>query len=296
MKGYQWVDWAFEQEVTGRDSASATTAKFVLVSLAHYVNQDGEGFPGLPAIARDVQRSTRAVQYALDALTAQGLIDDTGKREGRTGRVVVWKLIRQPLHHSETDNGATADGPMAQPPTANGARKANVIRTDQGTDQGTGLHAAPKPPRPRFLTFDALAEVFDIDPATAAKGKAAQIGKAAREIIGLTPWMGGTDRTAPESWLQELHRNSVGIAELADAGEPEGIASYSDRDLHPAAIKGEILRRIRNWPVLFPGRPGQRPPTITIPALAKWWHELDQPERLTPAARDRARDLFSRAR
>ena len=70
------------------------TQRLTLISLASVADAHGESsHPGIGYLAETTGASERTVQRSLEALAAVGLIEDTGERTGRTGRVVVWRML-----------------------------------------------------------------------------------------------------------------------------------------------------------------------------------------------------------
>jgi DNA-binding MarR family transcriptional regulator len=70
------------------------TQRLTLISLASVADAHGESsHPGIGYLAETTGASDRTVQRSLEALVAAGLIEDTGERRGRTGRVVVWRML-----------------------------------------------------------------------------------------------------------------------------------------------------------------------------------------------------------
>jgi hypothetical protein len=78
--------WAYDQEIF------QSSKKFVLVALCDYCGDSGTAYPGLETLCRMTALSEDTVTRCLDALVADGLISDTGKRAGNTGRVKVYQL------------------------------------------------------------------------------------------------------------------------------------------------------------------------------------------------------------
>ncbi|HET6631543.1 MAG TPA: helix-turn-helix domain-containing protein [Rhodanobacteraceae bacterium] len=83
------ITWALRVPVP------ASSAKFVLVVLANQANDEtGHAFPSVGYLASATGQDRKTVLANLAKLIEWGLIEDTGKRVGRTGRVIVYRLIR----------------------------------------------------------------------------------------------------------------------------------------------------------------------------------------------------------
>lgn len=77
-----------------KNGGLSTPDRMILLLIASTADPHGESsFPGLEYLAELSGASVRTVQRSLDALMAHGLIEDTGERRGRTGRVVVWRML-----------------------------------------------------------------------------------------------------------------------------------------------------------------------------------------------------------
>lgn len=82
------IDWAFEQDTAGPGP------KLVLVVLARHCFEPGDtlAWPSATEIGEKASMRRTAVLENLKRLEASGLIHDSGKRRGRTGQVIVWRL------------------------------------------------------------------------------------------------------------------------------------------------------------------------------------------------------------
>lgn len=67
--------------------------KLVLLSLADRADANFECFPKVSTIAKDTCQTERSVRRQLDELIELGLIEDSGKRIGRTNKTKVWRLV-----------------------------------------------------------------------------------------------------------------------------------------------------------------------------------------------------------
>ncbi len=67
-------------------------AKMVLLALANYANEAGEAYPSTAAIAEFGDMNHKTATVALDRLEAMGLISDTGRKQGKSGQIKVYRL------------------------------------------------------------------------------------------------------------------------------------------------------------------------------------------------------------
>lgn len=86
------IDWAFEQDAGGPGP------KLVLIVLARHCFNPGDtlAWPSAAEICETASMRRTAVLENLKRLEAFGLIHDSGKRKGRTGQVIVWRLGNSP--------------------------------------------------------------------------------------------------------------------------------------------------------------------------------------------------------
>lgn len=117
------IDWAFDQ-YTGRPGP-----KLVLVALARHCFKPGDAlaWPTAGTIGRLADMGRTAVLDNIKQLQALGLIQDTGARKGRTGRVIVWRLGKSP--DSGLLNGSES-GPFNHPDSAPLGGKWSGIRQE----------------------------------------------------------------------------------------------------------------------------------------------------------------------
>lgn len=104
----QAITWAFSQRV------ESSAAKFVLVSLANFANENGEAYPCIRTISELTSLDRKTVLLALHRLKEAGLIDDTGKRKGRTLSVLVYQLSCPKNGASPKTDGSRPVFPMKQ--------------------------------------------------------------------------------------------------------------------------------------------------------------------------------------
>ncbi|WP_410009774.1 DnaT-like ssDNA-binding domain-containing protein [Pantoea agglomerans] len=79
--------WA-KRVKTGRSSAKA-----VLTWLADMCGADLTAYPSITALAEATELDKKTVQTCLQYLIAQGFIEDTGERRGRTRQIPVYRLL-----------------------------------------------------------------------------------------------------------------------------------------------------------------------------------------------------------
>lgn len=121
------IRWALDQSV------EKPSIKFVLVVMADCVNAEGGEvlcWPSYSFLSKRTGLNTKTVESAVYDLRMGGLIVDTGKRRGETGKVVVYRL-------NTTKTGGISPGPQ-QPPSDG--------QEDQNTPKTGGITEAANPP------------------------------------------------------------------------------------------------------------------------------------------------------
>lgn len=93
------TDWAWEQGLKPH-------LKLVLLTIADRADAEGECFPRVSTIAKDTCQSERSVLRQLSELVDMNLLQDTGKRKGRTNKTKVWKLVG---FYDDTQSGLNDD-------------------------------------------------------------------------------------------------------------------------------------------------------------------------------------------
>lgn len=81
------ISWALKQSVP------RTTHKFVLVVLANYADADNCCYPSVECLCQNTGQNRKTILDGLKFLRDHGLIVDTSQRVGRTGNVIVYKLL-----------------------------------------------------------------------------------------------------------------------------------------------------------------------------------------------------------
>lgn len=84
------MSWVLKLEV------ARSSEKFILVCLANYADERGVCYPSTETLVRDTGQDRKTVTLNLQRLCESGLLRDTGRRIGRTGRVPVYQLVGMP--------------------------------------------------------------------------------------------------------------------------------------------------------------------------------------------------------
>ena len=126
---YDAMRWAMNAPV------GPAITKFVLVAMAECVNSsDGalECWPSYAHLSRRTGANLKTVEASVYRLREQGFIVDTGKREGGTGKVVVYRL-------NDPKSGVVTPGPQG-PQSIDDASAARAPTTPKaGSLQGNEI-------------------------------------------------------------------------------------------------------------------------------------------------------------
>lgn len=100
------LNWALRQPVF------ASSQKFILVLLGNYAGDRGITYPSIPSLAKATALTEETVRTSLDKLVAAGLIADTGKKAGATGKIRVFQFPAEAWSSAEqSPNGLGIQSP-----------------------------------------------------------------------------------------------------------------------------------------------------------------------------------------
>lgn len=144
--------------------AYAAAQPLPLTTAAVYSLLSDRNLPAMPArdtLAAILGVSVRTVGNAISRLTAADLIKDSGRRQGKTGRVKVWDTLHRPLE--DTPPAAIEDTPPTASPYGKVTSAAGKLiqRLIKEVVNGT------------TLSLDQLSKLVDLEPANAADADAA---------------------------------------------------------------------------------------------------------------------------
>lgn len=97
------ITWAFKQDV------QRSSAKFVLVAMADCADVHGYCWPSVAHLCDATAQNRKTVLVSLERLRADGLVEVTGKRSGRTGSVPIYRLIMRARTAASSPENGTAD-------------------------------------------------------------------------------------------------------------------------------------------------------------------------------------------
>lgn len=94
------IAWAFQQKL------ERPSLKLLLVAMADYAGDRGTVFPSVLTLSEKTSLDRKTVIECLQELRRLGLLWDTGKRMGTTGRVKVYRLaLEQSQKRNDSENG-----------------------------------------------------------------------------------------------------------------------------------------------------------------------------------------------
>lgn len=84
-------------------SLKPASLKLVLLSLADRADENHCAYPSVKRLTADTGLDRKTVLEAMDKLQKHGVLEDTGKRKGRTKSVKVWQLLGVVGRHDDDD-------------------------------------------------------------------------------------------------------------------------------------------------------------------------------------------------
>lgn len=222
--------------------------KFLLLALADHASDTGHSvFPGRQALAAKTSDSPRNVSRLLAALEARGLIVAVAYRKGGPGKATNWRIDVDVL---------------SAWPKVDTTRKVKVdtVRNVATGDSNPNLDTTePQPGHHGASTWT--------PPATQPSGTVIEPSTPTEYAPATTN--GALSHTeAKNTIVAALNRNPTQLTRTA-----WGEIDKASKDLRAVgATAPEIHRRIRNWPLLWPGT------TPTPSAVVKHWDRLDDPQ------------------
>lgn len=114
-----------------------SSMKFLLLALADNADARGICWPSVEELCRKTSQNRKTVMAGLAQLEENGIIVDTGKREGRTGKVKIYKLTLQDDAKSTVNGTIKSLENTPDNSTGNGTIE-TVPETAQLNDTGNG--------------------------------------------------------------------------------------------------------------------------------------------------------------
>lgn len=141
--------WA-KKVKTGRSSAKA-----VLTWLADMCGSDLTAYPSITALAEATELDKKTVQSCLQYLIAQGFIEDTGERRGRTKQIPVYRLtgVEESIADAERTqkrdclNEPKNGGVKPNPPKTGCVKNNQTIPFFPSNDPKNGIRNPPEEPK-----------------------------------------------------------------------------------------------------------------------------------------------------
>lgn len=95
-------------------SPSKSSELLVLLSMADRAGEDHTCWPSVARLVKDTKLNEKTVNTALKGLVAQGLIRDTGRKIGQTGRVKIYQLVG--VLGRDEQSGNSGNSPQPEKP------------------------------------------------------------------------------------------------------------------------------------------------------------------------------------
>lgn len=170
--------WAWMQRIPKNDSASQSAIKIVLLSMADRADEDNICFPSIKRLEADTELNRKTIIAAIGWLKKTKLVEDTGQRRGRTGQVIVYRLLGVDNREITVFNNSPESGtvPETEPLKASktGNSTENGTLTDEPTPEPTDDEAS-KEYRKRNSTENGTVPNTDLKSPENGMGKESQI-------------------------------------------------------------------------------------------------------------------------
>ncbi len=114
--------------------------KLVLMSMADRADEAHCCYPSIVRLVRDTELNRKTVQSAIAQLVKLGLIRDTGKRRGHTGKVKIYQLIGVPDRHAQPV--AVLDKKQREPYSDDNEPDYGPVRKEQSVQPDSRAFAA----------------------------------------------------------------------------------------------------------------------------------------------------------
>jgi hypothetical protein len=116
---FEAVTWVIESKIPG-----GASAKIVLLCLAYHANikNDWDCWPTIGLIAKETGLNRKTVMEAIKRLLEGGFILNTGKFDGKTHKVVVYKLVPEKLDRQYQKRNSSKNGTIPFPSSNNTKR------------------------------------------------------------------------------------------------------------------------------------------------------------------------------
>jgi hypothetical protein len=210
FSAYNWA-----RELT---TLKSSTLKTILKCLADFENGRGEAWCTIPTFVRYTDLDRKTVIAGLAELERRGVIADTGKRVGSTGRTTVYRLLGGFVPDSERT-----------PEVGNGPEN-GTIQHEQQDSPATGAQVVDSPE-----TSDAQAA------AGAAKREWSQKRNDSKN--GMIPNLEGNSPVFSGQWSQKRDSNSDKPSKTQDARAPARTRARGAAPVEPPQPDPEQRRR-----------------------------------------------------
>lgn len=213
----QAKDWARRM----REIRSAT--KFVLLSLAEYANHHDEVWASCAQIMDDTNMDRKSVLVNIALLVKFGLMIDTGKRVGRTGSVIVYRMnlstscpisgtveLSQKRDSFESETVPKA-GQLQNGSSPKFPAKQSQISSEAVPNLGHGTHRNPKEPSSALNACEARLPEPTVDNSEADPGSVREADELELEWQALT---GKPATSIDEAFLGQMADEGVRVEHL----------------------------------------------------------------------------------
>jgi hypothetical protein len=208
------IDWVLRSDV------SPPSDKFVLIVLANYCNSFGLSYPSVSRVVSDTGYDRKTVLRALMRLKDKTVIQDSGKRLGRTKQVVVYRLSWAIEETDEIETVPKAELFIGSKQSQYGSKQSQYGSKQSQSALENRQEPLKEPIREEILKIDALqklsevVEIFKQDPRFDGLDVDAEVKRlkvwAKKKNMGVSKrllryWLDNAERNLEEDDDEELY-------------------------------------------------------------------------------------------
>lgn len=249
---YDAIQWAMDQPV------KPAITKFVLVAMADCVNAAAgamECWPSYAYLARRTGASQNTVEASVYRLRQERFLVDTGRREGGTGKVIVYRLNDPKCGTIPPTTGSKAENQDASATRAQTTPNAGSLTDSEIPPNPTGNppKSEAKSPQKEGVTTP------DLGSRTRKEQGKNQEGKRKRASVDaatfpLPEWLSRDDW---ERWCKDRKQRGKGVTDEAAVLQIKALDGYRKDGFAPAEVIDNSIAS--GYQGLFPPKRNARP-------------------------------------
>jgi hypothetical protein len=237
-----------------------SSAKFVLVAMAHCVNGKGEEsmlcWPSTQHLADTTRQDRKTVLEGMRRLREAGFIVDTGERRGNTGQVAVYRL-NSPKNGTVTEDEKAAEASTST--ASNSTEIGTVIETvpETGPVPKTDSNSTEFPyeqSQISLVTVPKTGHGTTKEQVKNKEGTSKRVGAFDAGLIDLPDWL---DREVWQRWARDRKKRGKAITEDAARLQVKKLSDHLAAGYSPESVIDNAIEN--GWQGLY--EPKSKPRT-----------------------------------